>query len=222
MNSGNLLEIIREQYNLVRSNPKKVDEVIEYLKSMNDEVGQIRNHRAISFFSLKNDLILQRDLNIENVENYIIDLRHCMKHRLYTIESGDEESIFKIFEMIAKIQIAINLLGEKLSLKPIYENMLLEFGKNFRKHLSLFRGKKVTYDNYQLIFIYDMYYLFIPDFDDSVIPNPTMKRMMRSTLYGHILKKIFFRLNEHKFTYYKKDTRFITKMSLLKYNFVYE
>lgn len=221
MTNDKLHNIVIEQYNKVRSDPKTSNEVIEYLKSIDSEAKKITSNRLMSFLVLKNDLILQEDLTYSGVVGYVDDLKYCIDNKVYTIENGDQESIFKLFEMIAKIQIAINLLGLDLSMKHIYEDILLEFNENFEDFFSYFKGNKIRYDNYQLIFMYDIQYLFISDFHESMLAK-SMKDLIRNYTYKHIIFRIFHYLNEHKDNYYKKRKRLFADVGLLKYQFVYE
>ncbi|MFW6016754.1 MAG: hypothetical protein ACOCRK_09980 [bacterium] len=220
---------LRELYIKVRKNPKKVNEVIKEIEDIIREFKQqeIKYSRLLSFISLKNDLILQNNLTEENVDSYVEDLKYCINNKIYLAEGATRETPFKIFEMIAKIQYAYNLLDPNKSIRNIYEEFLEEYNRDFDHYFKLFKGKRIEYKNYQLIFIYSIYYLFINEYYDDGTPEPTKKTMENLAKTDFFYRKISYNmmmyLKERKIEYYKPFKLLRNKefKNLTKYDFIY-
>lgn len=213
---------IRETYQRVRKNPNKIEDIILELKSLDDEFKRQKNHRVISFLALKNDLILQNELTKVNVDNYFSDLKFCIENRLYNLEKGEETPLFKIFEILAKIQYAYNLLEVDVSLRGIYELLLVEFNDNFQYYFKFFKDRGINYHNYQLSFIYDIYFLFLSEYEDGTFKfGATMERLEKHDVFRSILLNVFLRLKEYKMDYYNLSVDDILKEGFTDYNFIY-
>lgn len=221
-------EKVKDLYNTVRSNPKKANEVISEAlkleKSLRKE--EVKNSRLMSLISLKNDLILQSSLTEENIDSYLEDLRYCIDEKIYLAKDSSLESPFKIFEMIAKIQYAYNLLESKKSVRKIYENFLEEYNKDFDNYFKLFKNKTIIYSNYQLIFTYSIPYLFLDEYFTHAVPILGKKSMntlaKADKFYDAIINNMMLYLKENKMNFYGiKSYKKMKRESLTKYNFIY-
>lgn len=228
MNLQELNAFIKETYKEVRDDPTKIEEVIGKVLQKENTVKKLHNYRVISFLALKNDLILQNELKKENIDNYILDLIYCIENELY--KKGHGETPVKIFEMIAKIQYAFNLLNHPMSLKKLYESFLLEFNKDFSSYFNYFKNRKILYDHHQLAFIYNIYYLFVYDYDisiyrefpkDALNEKNLMETLSKNKTYYFILMSLIFRMKEYKMHYYDLKFEDIEKEGFTEYNFIF-
>lgn len=221
-------EKLKQLYNKVRKNPSKVDEVIKEALIIEKELKVVKSNRIMSFVSLKNDLILQKKLTERGIDSYLDDLKYCIENKVYLSKDSNEESPFKIFEMIAKIQYAYNLLRINKSIKDIYEDFLEEFNKNFDYYFRYFRDREITYDHYQLTFIYSIYFLFINNLSKNEIRNLNikkldMKNIIKNKTYKYLIFSIIYRLKEYKIDYYKLGPiRKNKELRNFKYDFIYK
>lgn len=216
---------LKQLYNNVRKDPSKAKDVIVEASDIEKELISKNMSRALSFITLRNDLILQSNLTEENVDSYVEDLKYCIDNKIYLAEGSTRETPFKIFEMIAKIQYAYNLLETGKSIRNIYEEFLIEYNKNFNYYFKFFKDKRIEYKNYQLMLIYSIYYLFIDEYYEDPLPKiKTMKNIAKSdNFYRRVLYNLMLYLREKKYRHYKVFTLLENKeiKNLTKYDFIY-
>lgn len=221
------VEKLKSFYKNVRDNPHDVSSIIEEISKFRYDNIREDERLFMSYSTLDNDLRLQYDTSKNNIERYKKDLSICIDNNLF---SKNEETPFKIFEIIAKVQYANNLLvNVDNDLKELYDTLLVFYYKEFPGYFSSFTSKNITYERIQSSFTHNVAFLFIPFYDKNFNPafqilkgENLMESVARNRFYETIFFSLIFKLKEFKHNYYNLTWEDIEEEGFKKYDFIYK
>lgn len=133
MNQYELLDYIKDSYKKVRNNPHIIDELYLELDTVSSKIINTKQtdpniySRYLSIVSLKNDMMIQKYLDKEQIDLYFYELKNLVETKYYL--DSYEESFFKILECTGKIQHAYNLIGRPEFIGDFYSSLVDLFFK---------------------------------------------------------------------------------------------
>lgn len=209
--------LIKECYFIARKNKKiakelylELNRLVEFF--LNNNLNSNVYYRILSFISLKNDILLQENLSIDQIEIYLNENKKFIKNIHWTDNGG--ETLQKLSENLIKIQFAYNLLGYKKNIQKEYLQVQAHLNENFN-FFNIFKKKNdYIYNLGQYLLLTTAYVLFI---DPGKI-SPT--GFSSKIFYRYILFSIKF----YKYKHYKFRGLFMFIYDLIfykKYNFIY-
>lgn len=192
-----IVSCLHDSYTLVRRDPTQVDTLIELYqlvteyfytsKAVSDHPMSLHFwNRFVSFISIKNDLILQSDLTEKNIDAYLAETNLLIDRQHYLTGSS---TIFKIIQIIGKIQYAYNIVNPKRYIREEYNSLLRTLGSEFDTYFSYFFNQDVFIESYNMPITFMYYILFYRGPDNSIFKE--QKLMMQHIMMQWKQQKIY-------------------------------
>lgn len=207
--------LLKECYNNIRKNKSsklyyKINDLVEFFLSNN--FNSIIYYRILSFISLKNDILLQENLNKEQIDLYYKENKKFIEN-IYWTDSGGE-TLQKLGENLIKVQFAYNLLGVGRNIQKDYLFVQEYLNKNFNYFNIFIKKSDYIYNINEYLLLVFAYILFV----DAGKINP--KNIVGKISY----KSLLIIMKQYKYKHYKLKgiLMFISDLIFYKkYNFIY-